>query len=157
LKTQEKLRKVRISTGLLLGFDTEKTEIKIIFVLTFRRGAGTSIAHDAAPVVHTHADYKRSFERVIAIIILQRTWHKIKKSSGYIRKHINYFLADIRLKSLRQCRNCKHSESSKNNGNLLCLNDRSRYFGAAVSPKKDMNCFLYANKEKRSKSDNSAT
>ena len=57
------------------------------------------------------------------------------------------------------CKDCKHSEVSKNNGNLLCLNDRSRYFGAAVSPKKDMimNCFLYAEKEKRSKLDSNTT
>jgi hypothetical protein len=47
------------------------------------------------------------------------------------------FFSNIPPRESEFCRDCKHSDVSKNNGNILCLNEKSRDFGTAISPETD--------------------
>ena len=57
--------------------------------------------------------------------------HRFKKTETDYLRQIKEFFAS---QEIGDCEDCKHSEISKNNGNLLCLHERSSHFGQAVPP-----------------------
>ena len=77
-------------------------------------------------------------------IILMWRWRRVKKAGANMGKYINDFFSNLPPRESEFCKDCTHSEVSKNNGNLLCLNERSRRFGTAVSPENDEMGFCYS-------------
>jgi len=69
--------------------------------------------------------------------ILLWRWHKVKRAGANLGKYMNNFFSNLPPRESEFCKDCKHSEISSNNGNLLCLNDRSRHFGEAITPEQD--------------------
>ena len=72
-----------------------------------------------------------------------RMWrlHRLKKARANFINFINDYFADLSPRENEFCKDCKHSEVSSNNGNLLCLNERSRHFGEAIAPEQDKRGF----------------
>jgi len=73
--------------------------------------------------------------------------YRLKKARAAYFKCINDYFANLPPREPKPCKECKLSELSHNNGNLLCLNDRSRYFGMAVDPDGDKNQMCFEQKE----------
>ena len=68
-------------------------------------------------------------------------WHRVKKVGANYINFINDYFANLPPRESEFCRDCKHSEVSNNNGNLICLNERSRHFGETIDPKQDKRGF----------------
>jgi len=81
--------------------------------------------------------------RLLHRIILIWRWHQVKKAGANLQKCMDDFFANLPPRESEFCRDCKHSEVSINNGNLLCLHERSRHFGEAVDPEQDKSGFCY--------------
>ena len=82
-------------------------------------------------------------------------WHKVRKSGANLQKCMDEFFSDLPPRENQSCSDCRHSEVSTNNGNLICLNGSSYYFGMAVDPEQDVMRFCYSAKsEKDMKNDN---
>jgi len=64
-------------------------------------------------------------------------WYKVKRAGANLKKCMDDFFSNLPPRESEFCKDCKHSEISSNNGNLLCLNERSRHFGEAVAPEQD--------------------
>ena len=76
-------------------------------------------------------------------VILLWRWHRVKKTGMNFQKYMYDFFSKITLRENEFCRDCKYSEISKNNGNLICLNEKSDNFGAAVAPENEERGFCY--------------
>jgi len=68
-------------------------------------------------------------------------WHQFKKASANLQKCMGEFFSNLPPRESEYCEDCKYSEVSINNGNLLCLHERSRHFGEALAPEQDMGGF----------------
>lgn len=73
--------------------------------------------------------------------------YKVRKAGAAYVKCINDYFANLPPKEPQLCKDCKHSELSHNNGNLLCLDSRSHYFGMAVDPDGDKHGMCFTRKE----------
>ena len=116
----------------------------------------------AEAVVLTHADYRQITKEVAAISILQSIifiigifiiyviavtlfhyarllWrlYNFKKASIKLQLSMQDFISSLPPRESELCGDCKYSEVSKNSGKLLCLNEKSYYFGIAVAPEKN--------------------
>jgi len=74
---------------------------------------------------------------------LKWRWYQVKRTGANLQKCINEFCSDQALRENEFCRDCKHSEVSNNNGNLLCLHERSPHFGEAIDPEQDKRGFCW--------------
>jgi len=81
-------------------------------------------------------------------------WYRLKKAGADLQKCIGDFFSNLPPRESEHCRDCKHSDISKNNGNLLCLHEKSRHFGEAVAPAQDMMGYCYFERENASNPDN---
>ena len=68
-------------------------------------------------------------------------WHRVKKAGANLQKCMDDFFSNLPPRQSEFCRDCKNSVVSGNNGNLLCLNERSRHFGEAIAPEQDKGGF----------------
>ena len=57
------------------------------------------------------------------------------------------FFSNIPLRESELCRECKYSVVSNNNGNLLCLHEKSYHFGTAIPLETDQRGFCYFERE----------
>jgi hypothetical protein len=81
--------------------------------------------------------------------IIRTAWHmyRIKKAGADYFKYMNDFFSNLPPREITLCKDCKHSEVSTNNGNLICLYGHSRYFGRAVDPDGDKRDMCFERKE----------
>ena len=64
-------------------------------------------------------------------------WRRVKKAGANLQSCIDEIFSNLPPRESELCKDCKHSEFSSNNDNLLCLNERSRHFGEAIDPEQD--------------------
>ena len=85
-------------------------------------------------------------------------WRQVKKAGANYVNFINDYFANLPPRESEFCRDCKHSEVSNNNGNLLCLHERSRHFCEAVDPEQDKSglCYFERADEIKTKEDSDA-
>jgi len=76
------------------------------------------------------------------------SWYKVKKAGANLQKCMDNFFSNLPPRESELCKDCKHSDVSVNNGNLLCLHERSRHFGEAISPEDDKIGFCYFERKK---------
>jgi len=76
-------------------------------------------------------------------VVLMWRWHQVKKVGANLQKCMDDFFTNLPPRESEYCKNCKHSEVSSNNGNLICLHEKSRHFGEAISPEQDKSGFCY--------------
>lgn len=74
---------------------------------------------------------------------LKKKWYryKLKQAGAKFAKCVNDYFSNQQPLDSRYCKDCKHSTVSKNNGNLICLNDECKHFGFAVPPEQDWMCY----------------
>ena len=65
-----------------------------------------------------------------------------------MQKCMDDYFSTLSPRESEFCKDCKYSEISINNGNLLCLHEKSRHFGTAITPEQDMKGFCYFEGEK---------
>jgi len=70
-------------------------------------------------------------------VMLAWRWRRVKKAGTNLQKCMDDFFANLPPRESEFCRDCKHSEVSINNENLICLHERSRHFGEAIDPEQD--------------------
>jgi len=76
-------------------------------------------------------------------IRLKWRWHRVKKAGANLQKCMDDFFSNIPPRESELCRDCKYSEVSNNNGNLLCLHEKSRHFGEAIPLEADRRGFCH--------------
>jgi hypothetical protein len=85
--------------------------------------------------------------------ILLWRWHRVKKAGNNLQKFMSDYFSNLPPRESEFCKDCIHSVVSMNNGNLLCLNERSRFFGKAIAPEKDMEGFCWFERMKPEESE----
>jgi len=80
-------------------------------------------------------------------------WHRVKKSGANLHRYMEEFFSNLPPRESEFCKDCKYSEVSNNNGNLLCLNERSRHFGEMVDPEQDKMGFCGFERAEENKSE----
>ena len=85
--------------------------------------------------------------RLLYRVNLTWRWYRVKKAGADLQKYMDDFFSNLPPRKSEPCGECKYSEVSKNNGNLLCLNEKSRHFGEAISSEKDMGGFCHFERE----------
>jgi len=81
--------------------------------------------------------------RLIHRAILMWRWRRVKKAGANYFKCMNDYFSSLPPRGSEFCKDCRYSEVSINNGNLICLHERSRHFGETVAPEQDKTGFCY--------------
>ena len=130
------------------------------------------MTREAAADIQTNEDYKRNVKGAIVISLLnliagiiiisilsvaiaplyrfiriQWQWYRVKRAGANLGRYMEGFFSNLPPRESEFCKDCKHSDVSINNGNLLCLHERSRHFGEAIAPENDKMGFCYFERE----------